>query len=123
MLSIVNKQKNQYVLYFLSLTKSFLYVLFVLQATGVIKKLQVKNKKLVNQKSALLLEKRAKATNVFTLISSLPPEQKYVESKKLMAVINSIEPIEIVDSDEEKGEKSPSAKVRNKYAILAKFIE
>lgn len=76
------------------------------QATTTIKKLHETNKQLMNEKSSLLLDKKSKASNVFKLISQLPPKQRYEESKKLMAVMNSSEPIEIVDSDEEKEGRS-----------------
>lgn len=72
----------------------------------MIKKLHETNSQLVNEKSELLLEKRSKATKAFELISQLTPVQKYVESKKLMSILNSIEPIEVIDSDDEKERKS-----------------
>lgn len=83
------------------------------QATTIIKKLHDVNKQLLNEKSALLLDKKNKASNVFKLISQLPPKERYEESKKLMSVMNSTEPIEIVDSDEEK--KGRSEKVCKEY--------
>lgn len=75
----------------------------LLQAKDHIKILNETNRRLLNTKSELLLEKKTKASNVFQIISQLPPEEKFIESQKLMSVINSTEPIEIVDSDEEKG--------------------